>query len=142
LLTRREARAEVALLNARIAAVRAAKALRSGDKTAQAVARETLLETLKALREVLPPPVAWLQSLTALAECLGAASPGLVERLERFVPRPGEPAARSLAAALLTTLRTRPELAAEDLRQGQALLREAGSAPPPEVVHLGVMAPD
>ena len=142
LLTRREARAEVALLNARIAAVRAAKALRSGDKTAQAVARETLLETLKALREVLPPPVAWLQSLTALAECLGAASPGLVERLERFVPRPGEPAARSLAAALLTTLRTRPELAAEDLRQGQALLREAGAAPPPEVVHLGVMAPD
>jgi len=142
LLARREARGELALLNARIAAVRAAKALRVGDKTAQAVARETLLEALRPLREVMPPPVAWLQSLTALAERLSAPSPSWTERLERFVPRPGDPAARSLAAALLSLSRERPELAAEDMRQAQSLLRDAGAAPPPEVAHLGVIVAD
>jgi len=138
LLARREARGERALLGARIAGVRAARAYRVGDATARAAARETLLEALKPLRETLPPHVGWIQTLTGLAELLADARTAVVERLERLVPRPGDPHARALAAGVLSLARTRPEVADEDLRHGETILRDTGAAPPPEAVALGL----
>jgi hypothetical protein len=138
LLARREARGERALLGARIAGVRAARAYRVGDATARAAARETLLEALKPLRETLPPHVGWIQTLTGLAELLADARTAVVERLERLVPRPGDPHARALAAGILSLARTRPEVADEDLRHGETILRDTGAAPPPEAVALGL----
>jgi tetratricopeptide (TPR) repeat protein len=136
-LTGREATAEVALLQARLAAVRAIQAWRAPDRAGLPAAREQLQDRLRTLRNAVPAPVLWLHVLAGLGELLNGENDACVERLDKMVLRPGDPVARAVGAHVLSQARTDETLSQQDLRNAVALLREVGSVPSPEGVALG-----
>jgi hypothetical protein len=140
LLALREPAGEVSLLAARIAAVRAATAFRHPERSGLSSARETLLDRMRALRNAVPAPLAWLNALAGLADVLAGENDACIERLEKFVIRPGDPIVRALAAHILSQVRTDDALADQDLRHAEVLLRDCGGVPAPEAVALGAAA--
>jgi len=140
LLTLRAPAGEASLLAARIAAVRAASAFRHPDRSGLSSAREHLQDRLRALRNAVPPPLAWLHALAGLAELLAGEQDACVERLEKFVTRPGDPIVRALAAHILSLARTDDALAEQDHRHAESLLRDCNGVPSPEAVALGAAA--
>lgn len=140
LLQRRGPANETALLHARIAAVRTAERWRSRDVVGLPSAREALQERLRLLRLVAPPPIGWLEVLTAVSELAGGQPAAVVERLERFVSRPGEPCVRAAAAHVLSVARTDPQERQADALKAANMLRDVGAAPSPEAVALGAVA--